>query len=122
MAGGGRAGGVGHGRARREEPRAGAGAGKGSVATERGGHALEVYVRPGVQTDGPVRVRGARRAGPRGHSGHGRHLRPSGSAGRVGVRLADLVVTSNVRPAPVVPGLRRCVMRERRRRVNPIDS
>ncbi len=79
-------------------------AGGTSGATERGGHALEVYVRPGVQPDGAVRVRGARRACLRGHSGHGRHLPPSGAAGRVGDRLADLVMTLNARPAPVVPG------------------
>lgn len=98
------AGGAGRGRARQGEDRAGMRAGGTSGATERGGHALEVYVRPGVQTDGAVRVRGVRRACLRGHSGHGRHLPPSGAAGRVGDRLADLVMTLNARPAPVVPG------------------
>ncbi|GGV07637.1 hypothetical protein GCM10010260_51760 [Streptomyces filipinensis] len=86
------------GRARQEESLA-EGPGRDSAATERGGHALQVYVRPGVQTDGAVRVRGTRRE----RTGHGRHLRRSVAAGRDGVRLSVLVMTSNAPPAPVVP-------------------
>lgn len=101
------------------------GRGETSVATERGGHALEIYVRPGVQTERAVRLRDAHRES----AGHGRHLRPSGAAGRVSERLAHLVMTPNAPPSAVVPALRirstvasprTRTMRERRRRVHPI--
>ncbi|ANP50874.1 hypothetical protein J2Z21_005212 [Streptomyces griseochromogenes] len=70
------------------------------MATERAGHTLEVYVRPGVETDGAVRV-----ADGQGEDMcHGRHLRRAYAAGLVGGRPADLVKRGNARAAPDVPG------------------
>ncbi|GAB7106071.1 hypothetical protein JCM4814A_43850 [Streptomyces phaeofaciens JCM 4814] len=59
-----------------------------SGTTERAGHALEVYVRPGGQVHGVEGVR------------HGRHLPLSGARRR----LSHLVIGHNARAPPGVPG------------------